>query len=181
VHDVESHPDEPQHLPRWVVLLLWLFGMGAFVVWVLTIIAVACSNNEEVIGACGDGLRLIMLVQVSFSAFLFVCWGCYSMKKVRDYFDQVYEQCSTDMKFYLLVLKVCVSIMVAVGVVVMTTYTYILSAKARVTPECVAALTLHSAGINSDLLAIMGTVHFGMWMVPIGIAGLGFCMSCIPG
>ena len=103
------------------------------------------------------------------------------MKKVRDYLDQAYEQCSTDMKFYLLVLKVCVAIMVAVGVVVMTTYTYILSAKARVTPECVAALTLHSAGINSDLLAIMGIVHFGMWMVPIGIAGLGFCMSCIPG
>jgi hypothetical protein len=57
-------------------------------------------------------------------------------------------------------------------------FTYILSAKARVTPECVAALTLHSAGINSDLLAIMGIVHFGLWMVPIGIMGLMCLVSC---
>jgi hypothetical protein len=162
------------------VLLLGLFGTGAFVVWVLTIIAVAYSNHEEVIGACGDGLRLIMLAQVSFSAFLFVCWVCYT-PKVQDALRDGFAQCSMCIQFYLMFLRVCVAMMVAVGVIVMVSYTYNLSAKARVTPECVAALTLHSAGINSDLLAIMGIVHFGLWMVPIGIAGLGFCMSCIPG
>jgi hypothetical protein len=177
VRNAASPPDESHDCRLCLLVPLGLVGMGAFVVWVLTIIAVAYSNNEEVVGACGDGLRLIMSVQVSFSAFVFVCGGCYSMKKVRDYLDQVYEQCSTDMKFYLLVLKVCVAIIVGVGVVVMTTYTYILSANARATPECAAALTLHSAGTKSDLLAIMGIVHFGMWMVPIGMVGLRCFLS----
>jgi hypothetical protein len=175
VHDAASPPDESHHCALCLSVFFGLLGMGAFVVWVLTIIAVAYSNNEEVIGACGDGLRLIMLVQVSFSAFLFVCWGCYSMKKVRDYFDQAYEQCTVDIQFYW---KGLTNVCVPVGVVVMTTYTYILSANARATPECVAALTLHSAGTKSDLLAIMGIVHFGMWMVPIGMVGLMCLVSC---
>jgi hypothetical protein len=126
-----------------------LFTLGLFVFWVLSIIAVANSNNDEVIGACGDGLRQIVLGHVVFLPCLIgvVCCAACSVGAVRN-----------------ILCIACVAgfggVCVIVCLAVMAERAYTLSTNARASSGCVDVLKRYSAGINSDLLAIMGVVYF---------------------
>jgi hypothetical protein len=147
-----------------------LFSLGLFVVWVLAIIAVANSNNDEVIGACGDGLRQIVLGHVVFGPCLIgvVCCAACCVRAVRN------SLCIA-----------CVAgfggVCVIVGLAVMAERAYTLSTNARASPICVDVLKRYSAGINSDLLAIMGLVYFSTDVVVLAVCGIALVLVLVLG
>jgi uncharacterized membrane protein YgdD (TMEM256/DUF423 family) len=147
-----------------------LFGLGGFVIWVLSIIAVANSNNDEVIGACGDGLRQIVLGHVVFGPCLIgvVCCAACCVGAVRT------SPCIA-----------CVAgfggVCVIVGLAVMAERAYTLSTNARASPVCVDVLKRYSAGINSDLLAIMGLVYFSTDVVVLAVCGIALVAVLVIG
>ncbi len=138
-----------------------LFSLGLFVVWVLAIIAVANSNDDEVIGACGDGLRQIVLWHVVFFPFLIgtVCCVFCCAASVQT------NPCIACVAGFW---WVCVIVTLAV----MAELVYTSSKNAWANPECVDALKRHSAGIKSELLVIMAFVYFVLDMILLCSLGL---------
>jgi hypothetical protein len=180
-HGGEWNYDEPQNSFA-ARCINCVFGVGGFIIWVMAIIAVANSNNEDVIGNCGDGLRLIVLVQLLVAPFPFLFRMCCSMQNSPDFFKDQLKQCSPVVQYIVTILVVCVGLFVVVGSLTMVVFTYTLCTDARANPECVKALKRNSAGmVDVDLLAVMGLVYFGLEMIPICLVALVIAAVLVAG
>jgi hypothetical protein len=152
-------------------------SIGVLVVLVLGSIAVAYGNNDEVIGACGDGLRQIVLAHVLVSA---VCIGIVVISQCcLCCFAQTSGSPPTCFAYGVVCVIVVLCVAVLGGLPYMAERAYTLSKSAWANPECVDVLKRHSAGIKSELLAIMAFVYFILDMIPLCAFGLLLVIACV--
>jgi len=133
---------------------------AAFVFFIFSCIAVTCVNNEEVRGACGDGLRQIVLghtIFFLFSVCFLICMFYFCVMGIKNG-----DGCAH-----------CASFLIAVAMVAafsgMGATVFNSSKAAFDNPECVKALENNSAGLHSALLAYLGYVWFGVDMVMVAV------------